>query len=57
MKGSVPADKIAEAVQRLREGGSLPIEAVRKQEERLSSLHLAIRRALQPPSGESSPPG
>ena len=62
MKGVVPADKIAEAVLLLRKS-SVPVGALLQQGMRLrglrveNPLHLAIRRALQPPSGESSPPG
>ncbi len=61
MKGSVPADKIAEAVLLLRKS-SVPVWALLQQEGRLRGLwaenvplHLAIQRALQQPSGESSP--
>ena len=63
MKGSVPADKIAEAVLLLRKS-SVPVGALLQQEGRLRGLwtenvplHLAIRRALRPPSGGISPPG
>ena len=63
MKGSVPADKIAEVVLLLRKS-SVPTGALLQQEGRLRGLwtenvplHLAIRRALRPPSGESSPKG
>lgn len=63
MKGVVPADKIAEAVLLLRKS-SVPIGALLQQEGRLRGLWvenvpllLAIQRALQLPSGESSPPG